>query len=266
MGVANDEDLPVTAYLTALARAQPQLETGVPFDEYAPRFAERCPARILRVMRKSAGLDVILERTRIVDAHLRMLLEGQPLHVVALGAGFDARSHRLSWPVGSSMLELDNASVVYVKNELLPVESAKVRLIRAVCDVSDLAALSDILVKPAQGRRVVVLCEGLLAYFRPNIVRELSRTLATFGSGTEMIADLMSTASARALSAVCSAEGIHLELFGLEDLSPLEEAGWKCTAYRPLSTARSTHRGLSGSAGRSQSTRVVDGVAGFVLG
>ncbi|UOD81783.1 SAM-dependent methyltransferase [Paenarthrobacter ureafaciens] len=55
-------------------------------------------------------------RTRFIDD---FLLSGPKVQTVILGAGLDTRSHRLTWPPGSRVYEIDHASVLAFKAGVL---------------------------------------------------------------------------------------------------------------------------------------------------
>lgn len=55
-------------------------------------------------------------RTRFIDD---FLLSGPTVQTVVLGAGLDTRSHRLAWPPGSRVYEVDHANVLEFKARVL---------------------------------------------------------------------------------------------------------------------------------------------------
>lgn len=55
-------------------------------------------------------------RTRFIDD---FLLSGPTVQTVILGAGLDTRSHRLPWPPGSRVYEIDHANVLAFKADVL---------------------------------------------------------------------------------------------------------------------------------------------------
>ncbi|WP_395298315.1 class I SAM-dependent methyltransferase [Kitasatospora hibisci] len=263
------EQVPATAFLTALARAEATADPrGGLRDPYAERFAARCPAAIRRVTRHTAGTSSLVARAIAVDGLLAGLLgepgadggagggtdEGAggctdqgtgggaaPWEVcVNLGAGFDARPYRLAWPAHCRVIEIDCAPVLDLKDRLLPAGAAPVPVERLRCDLRDVAALAGLLRPRTAGRRVLILAEGLLAYLPDAQVRALAAELA--GIGTAWICDVLSVASAQGLTAAAHTAGTPLTMHGLADLTPFEATGWRCEHLDLLPTAQLSPR------------------------
>ncbi|GAA2747091.1 SAM-dependent methyltransferase [Kitasatospora cinereorecta] len=235
------DHVPATAFLTALARAR---ATGAPDgglrDPYAERFARLCPEPVRRITRNTAGTPVVVARTLAVDRLLTDLLADGTWEVcVNLGAGFDARTHRLDWPAGCRVVEIDRAPVLDFKDRLLPAADAAVPVERLRCDLRDLAALARLLRPRTVGRRTLVLAEGLLTYLTEPQVRALAGEIAeAVGPGGAWICDVLSPASARTLTTAARATGTELAMHGLADLTAFEAAGWHCERLDLLPTAQ----------------------------
>ncbi|MEU3408378.1 SAM-dependent methyltransferase [Streptomyces sp. NPDC006670] len=234
-------EVPDTAFLTALARARATADPdGVLRDPYAERFARLCPDSVVRATRHTAGPSVVVARTLVIDRMLSGLLRNGPWEAcVNLGAGFDARTHRLDWPPGCRVTEVDRAAVLDLKNRLLPAATARVPVERLRCDLREPAALSALLRPRVAGRPTLLLAEGLLTYLTADQVRSLAAAVAgAAGAGSAWICDVLSPASARTLTAAARTAGTSLTLHGLPDLDAFEAAGWHCEHLEPLPTAR----------------------------
>ncbi|MFE1873151.1 class I SAM-dependent methyltransferase [Streptomyces sp. NPDC059496] len=244
--------VPATAYLTALARARATADPGgVLRDPYADRFARRCPDSIARVTRHTAGTSVVIARTLAVDRLLSELLPAESWDVcVNLGAGFDARTHRLDWPGSCRVVEIDCAPVLDLKDRLLPVATAPVPVERVRCDLREPAALARLLQPRTTGRRTLFVAEGLLAYLTAGQVRALAGAVGEAGgAGSAWICDVLSPASARTLTVAARAAGTALTMHGLTDLAAFEAAGWHCERLELLPTARPPTRPAGAGAG-----------------
>ncbi|WNI18765.1 SAM-dependent methyltransferase [Actinacidiphila sp. ITFR-21] len=119
-----------TALLVAHARA---LEARRPdplvVDPYAEHFVRaapgsadwpRDPSQVVPgdpVWDRLAGYFAL--RTRVLDAHLLDAAEAGARQVVLLGAGLDSRAHRLPWPPGTTVWELDRPDVLAFKQHVL---------------------------------------------------------------------------------------------------------------------------------------------------
>ncbi|MFD0275589.1 class I SAM-dependent methyltransferase [Kitasatospora sp. NPDC127111] len=243
------EQVPATAFLTALARAGATADPrGGLHDPYAERFAAHCPAAIRRVTRHTAGTSSLVARTVAIDGLVAELLGGRgdeaPWDVcVNLGAGFDARPYRLGWPAHCRVIELDCAPVLDLKDRLLPAGAAPVPVERLRCDLRDLDALAALLRPRTAGRRVLLLAEGLLTYLPDTRLRALAVLAAELGgTGAAWICDVLSVASAHGLTAAARTAGTPLTMHGLADLTPFEAAGWHCDHLDLLPTARISAR------------------------
>ncbi|MFJ7962456.1 class I SAM-dependent methyltransferase [Streptomyces sp. NPDC096324] len=251
---AATDHVPATAFLTALARAQATASPDTTLhDPFAARFAELCPAAVRDITRHTAGTTVVVARTVLIDRMLAELFTRERVDVcVNLGAGFDARPHRMDWPDGCRVIEVDSASVLDLKDRLLPSADAAVPVERLVSDLRDADQLARLLLPRTAGRRCVVLAEGLLTYLPPTAVRALASALGRLGTDTNWICDVVSTDSARSLTQASQAAGTPLEMLGLTDLSVFEAADWHCEQLELLPTARLSptsagHRGAAAS-------------------
>lgn len=182
----------VTALLVAAARA---IETSRPDalarDTYAEHFVRAAPAcadwPLTADQVPGGDTDPLWGRlgrffglrTRVFDDFLlRRAAEGSR-QVVLLGAGLDTRAHRLPWPQGSTVFEIDQRDVLAFKRSVLDALGAVPRAER-VAVAADLrqdwtAALLAAGFDPA--RPTAWLAEGLVPYLPPAAERELLATI-----------------------------------------------------------------------------------------
>ncbi|MFB8240239.1 SAM-dependent methyltransferase, partial [Kitasatospora purpeofusca] len=119
-----------TALLVAHARAlearRPDPLAVDPYAEHFVRAAPGCadwprdPAQVAPgdpVWERLAGYFAL--RTRVLDAHLLDAARFGTRQVVLLGAGLDSRAHRLPWPRGTTVWELDRPDVLAFKQHVL---------------------------------------------------------------------------------------------------------------------------------------------------
>jgi O-methyltransferase involved in polyketide biosynthesis len=255
--------VPLTAYLTAVARQEATQDPSSGFrDPYAARFAERCPPSILRMTRRTAGLQVLVERSVAIDSVLSgIIATGRVACVLNLGAGFDARPYRLSFDRHVTFAEVDVAALIAEKEQLLPASESPVPLRRFGCDLRDERGMGAILREVSVQGPVLALSEGLLTYLRPARVRELGRLLWRETAVMEWVCDLLSLGSAAFLEAAARATGVPgLRFHGFQDLAAVEEQGWACHDYRVLQTASLTGPSASPRMCTPASSQVLDGV------
>ncbi|MFB7379251.1 SAM-dependent methyltransferase [Kitasatospora purpeofusca] len=119
-----------TALLVAHARAlearRPDPLAVDPYAEHFVRAAPGCadwprdPAQVAPgdpVWERLAGYFAL--RTRVLDIHLLDAARAGTRQVVLLGAGLDSRAHRLPWPPGTTVWELDRPDVLAFKQHVL---------------------------------------------------------------------------------------------------------------------------------------------------
>jgi O-methyltransferase involved in polyketide biosynthesis len=238
--LVSPDEVTVTAYLTAVVRAEATADTCLEFkDEYASRFADLCPRWIRKITQVTAGPSVIVARTSIIDNIVSELVSAGSFDVcINLGAGFDSRPFRLNWPPGCLIVEVDAAPIFDVKDRLLPAVHQAVTLERLRCDVGDVGKLVDLLVPHTAGRRLLIICEGLLSYFSDSYIASLAAGLLKLGVSATWVCDVISPESAGRLTTAARAAGVGLELRGLRDLRAFETGGWTCESVSVLPTAR----------------------------
>ncbi|GIG56450.1 hypothetical protein Lfu02_08220 [Longispora fulva] len=168
-----------------------------------------------------AGGEQVVERTRIVDG----LLDAHPGTIVNLGAGYCARPYRLDL-AGRPVVELDSAQVIATKERVLAGHTPRGPVRRIGLDLRDHDALARALAT-VDGAPVLVT-EGVLPYLPADGIAALARVLAR--PGAVWLTDVVTVTSARAMAAVAPG----LTVYGLDSLTPFEDAGWTVTDYRPL--------------------------------
>ena len=129
--------------------------------------------------RRAAALRVwVVGRTVFLDELLAEASQRGCRQVVLLGAGFDTRAFRLSWPPGTRCFEVDTPDVLGPKDEVLATAHAAPACERVVvpCDLRDdwPAALRAAGLDPAQP--TAWIAEGLLVYLS---AADVDRLLAT---------------------------------------------------------------------------------------
>ncbi|MDB4987553.1 MAG: O-Methyltransferase [Myxococcaceae bacterium] len=207
------EDVPsLTAvyvtFMRALASRDPELSHACS-DPYAeallPRAllpllhaAMRSPVLLDAARRATLGMcDHIALRTALIDAALEHALAEhaslpgcEPVEqVVLLGAGFDARAHRMHSLKQAVVFEVDHPATQKVKQrkaKLLPIAAREVRY--APCDfhrtrIEDALALAGF--EPA--RRSVWIWEGVTMYLPASAVADSLQTMARLSAAQSLL-------------------------------------------------------------------------------
>ncbi|MFJ4674403.1 SAM-dependent methyltransferase [Kitasatospora sp. NPDC088783] len=166
-----------TALLVANARAlEARRSEALAVDPFAAHFVRASPgcadwpddpARVVPgdpVWERLATYFAL--RTRVLDDHLLAATAAGTRQVVLLGAGLDSRAHRLPWPAGTTVWELDRPEVLRFKQRVLDrLDAAPTAHRRTVpVDLRDdwTGALTAAGLDPS--RPVAWLAEGLFLY------------------------------------------------------------------------------------------------------
>ncbi|MEV0537654.1 class I SAM-dependent methyltransferase [Kitasatospora sp. NPDC050463] len=175
-----------TALLVAAARAietrRPDAPARDPYAEHFVRADPGCanwpsdPAQVSPddpLWGRLAGYFAL--RTLVLDDHLLATTSCGVRQVVLLGAGLDSRAHRLPWPPGTTVWELDRPEVLAYKEHVLKglgqEPSADRRTVPVDLREDWPAALCAAGLDPAEP--VAWLAEGLLLYLPPAAERHL---------------------------------------------------------------------------------------------
>ncbi|MBW0101269.1 SAM-dependent methyltransferase [Pseudonocardia sp. KRD291] len=177
--VAGPWDITTSVGLTALAVAAARAvendrDDALVRDGYAAAFVRAAdPDHPMPTTRAeldspawSSMTDFMAIRSRVLDDLLLHATASGIGQVVVLAAGLDVRAHRLDWPSGTTVFEIDQEQVLDFKQQVLDAEGAQPSCTRRAvpCDLRDdwPAALTGAGFDP--GRPTVWLAEGLLPY------------------------------------------------------------------------------------------------------
>ncbi|GHE55385.1 S-adenosyl-L-methionine-dependent methyltransferase [Streptomyces spiralis] len=167
-----------TALWTVRMRAQESVRADALFeDPLAAEFlarARKAGSPPGRGVLQQVLPDWLAVRTRFFDDHLLAVTRAGRSQVVLLGAGLDTRAHRLDWPAGVHLFEVDLPAVHAFKERIVAGHPPAVA--RRVPVAADLLAdwrgpLLSAGFDP--GRPTAWLCEGLLFYLAPEAVDRL---------------------------------------------------------------------------------------------
>ncbi|MEW2515445.1 class I SAM-dependent methyltransferase [Streptomyces sp. NPDC046870] len=182
----------VTALLVAAARA---IETSRPDaparDEYAEHFVRAAPGCADWPRRFDEVPDGDADplwgrlarffglRTRFFDDFLLSAAAGGCRQAVVLGAGLDTRAHRLPWPEGTTVFEIDQEEVLAFKRSVLDTLGAVPRATRVALAADLRQDWTDALITAGfdPTRPTAWLAEGLVPYLPPAAEQELLATV-----------------------------------------------------------------------------------------
>ncbi|MFF2353278.1 SAM-dependent methyltransferase [Kitasatospora sp. NPDC058115] len=268
-----DEGVGRTALLVAAARAiesrRPDALARDPFAEHFLRAARACAHWPVRPGDVPGDADVADDplwgrlggyfalRTRTLDDHLLHAAQLGARQVVLLGAGLDTRAHRLDWPPGTTVFELDRARMLAFKQKVLDGVGARpvARRVPVACDLrlDWAAALTAAGFRP--GAPTAWLAEGLLLYLPAAAERCLIATvdrLSAAGSSLayEVKLGLEPAAVRRNPVYLAARDRLGIDLLALFDDEPrpdtaadLAALGWATVTHTPFDFTRHYGRG-----------------------
>ncbi|MFF2806304.1 class I SAM-dependent methyltransferase [Streptomyces sp. NPDC058000] len=231
-----------TAQWTAAARAlETERDDRLFADPYARTVADTIGFTLLERYAGAGTVPFLAIRTTYLDrAITRAVTERALRQVVFLAAGMDTRFHRLDWPDGVTVYELDRPALLDAKAELLADEPDPAGRRRHTVAV-DLTGDWTGPLKEAGWRAeepTLWVVEGLLFFLPETAVRGLLATLAGLsGPGSVLLGDVISRAAlenplSRPFLTALADDG-NPWLFGTEDPEQLlTECGWAVREVR----------------------------------
>lgn len=184
-----------TALWAAYFRAQ---ETKRPDALFRDPFAEKLEggkgAEIARTIPEGqAHAWSWVTRTYLFDEFLKNEIANGADLIVNCAAGLDARPYRMELPAHLHWVELDLPGILAYKEERLAEEKPRCLLDRIRVDLANPSERRGVLeLVGAQGKRGVILTEGLLIYLSPEEVGSFARDLAGVACLERWILDLAS--------------------------------------------------------------------------
>jgi methyltransferase (TIGR00027 family) len=195
-------DISYTAQWTAAVRAlESERPDGLFRDEYARHLAEPRGFELLDRYVGAGVSDFVAVRTRYMDdAFARILAETGIRQVVLLANGMDVRTHRLDWPAGTTVYEVDHGPLLEEKRARLDSLAARPRVptVPIGADLAGdwLAALRAGGFDPAG--RTLWIAEGLLFFLTEEQAGRLLETVAgACPPGSRLVVDMTSAALLR---------------------------------------------------------------------
>jgi methyltransferase (TIGR00027 family) len=230
-----------TARLVACYRAIESERPGSLIqDPYARLLAGERGAQLVHAYeRSSQEVWGTVLRTHIYDEILlRTIEQGQMNTVINLAAGLDARPYRLPLPASLHWIEVDFASILQYKEERLADAKPACKLERVTLDITESEALKHFLTSVSEeGRRILVLTEGLLVYLMAEQVAELARVLHEQEAVqlwlTEFITRLPPEKIRRAWNSI-AAESVQERFVATNGAAFFAEYGWRVAEFQSV--------------------------------
>ncbi|MGW0856937.1 class I SAM-dependent methyltransferase [Streptomyces sp. NPDC002690] len=260
----------MTAFLVAAARAiEASRPGGLARDTYARAFLEAAPGCAHwptssdqvpggdadPLWGRLAGFFGL--RTRVFDDFLTDAASHGCRQAVVLGAGLDTRAHRLPWPDGTTVFEIDHGDVLDFKQSVLGSLGATPRAARVALAVDLRQDWTGPLIAAGfdSNAPTAWLAEGLVPYLPPAAERELLRTIDTLSAPGSVLGcevkqgvDPVAQRDFPIYAAVRERTGIDLlALFDAEPrpdtVAELAALGWTHDVHTPFDFTRRYGRG-----------------------
>lgn len=175
------QDVADTAFWVAYYRAKESERSDAMFrDPFAKELAGergRLIAQNMGSIGRYTEWSITSRTVRIDRMVMQAIAEGVDL-VINLGAGLDSRPYRLEVPKYLSWVEVDSTAVINYKTKILARHSPHCQVTRFSVDLADAAARQGFLNQIApQGKKILILTEGVVTYLTEENVSELSADL-----------------------------------------------------------------------------------------
>jgi methyltransferase (TIGR00027 family) len=149
-------------------------------DPLAERLAGQRGEQIVRELGAAWMASSIVVRTAAIDSFVQEAVADGVDTVLNLAAGLDTRPYRMELPAKLHWIEVDLPAILKYKEEALAGETPRCRLTRIAQDVSETERRRSLLNSiAAQGRKILVITEGLLVYIPEAEVQVLATDLAS---------------------------------------------------------------------------------------
>lgn len=235
------EHISDTARWVAVYRAMETERPDALFrDRWARRLAGERGEQIVRNLpRGRSSAWAMIVRTAVFDELIQRLVEREGVDLVLnLAAGLDTRPYRLPLPAALRWVDVDLPALLAYKGEVLAEDRPVCRYEAVPLDLTDLDARRALFARLGQeGRRVLVIAEGLLVYLSPEQVGQLANDLHAQPSFRWWLIDLASPFvlrwMQRSYGATVRAEGVAPMQFGpAEGADFFRPYGWRAAEYR----------------------------------
>lgn len=235
------QDVLDMARFTAAQRAlESKREQPLVSDPYADLLAgERGAALLDFYSAVLGGTRGIALRSAVYDELLVQTIAREKIDtVINLAAGFDTRPYRLTLPPELHWIEADLPEVLAYKSERLIDAQPICHLERVPLDITDVAALGDMLTAVCSSAgNVLILTEGLLIYLREEQVRLLASELRAHQSIGWWLAEIVSPLSLQRQAQQWNAkvaDCAQVRFAPQEGSAFFSAYGWQVAEFRPV--------------------------------
>ena len=169
-----------TSFWIAAFRAEESKKNNPAFsDPYASKLSGEKGEMILHNTPNSKTMAfAITIRTTAIDRLVEQALKDGCDMVINLGAGLDTRPYRMKLPVTLRWIEIDFASIIDYKTEILKNDTPACNLIRISADLSDEKERKELFAQlGSETKKAVVITEGVINYLTNEAAASLSKDI-----------------------------------------------------------------------------------------
>jgi len=238
-----------TALWVAVYRARESERQGALFhDPFARKLAGERGEQIAKDMQSGQRYEwPYTARTLRFDQIITEQVKQGTDMVINLAAGLDTRPYRMDLPPSLRWIEVDLPEMIDYKEGILSQEKPRCALERVRLDLADAAGRRALFQRLGNnGRKVLVVTEGLLIYLTRDEVAALGRDLAAQANFRDWVIDLCSPGLLKMLQknlGALSEAGSPLKFGPEEGPEFFTASGWKpAEVYSMLKTAASVKR------------------------
>jgi methyltransferase (TIGR00027 family) len=231
-------DISDTSLWAAAFRARESERVDALFrDPLAARLAGTRGFEIAGALSSESHSTSWVTRTFLFDQFIeREIARGVDM-VVNLGAGLDTRPYRMKLPVSLYWVEVDTPEVLAYKESALADKTPGCYLERIGLDLTNLEARRELLAKlTSRGKKILVLTEGVLIYFKPEEVATLARDLRARSQFESWILEVVSPPvldiMRRTAGDSLNESGAFFQFGPVEGPSFFERHGWNLADVR----------------------------------
>jgi methyltransferase (TIGR00027 family) len=174
------QDISDTARWAAVFRACESQRSDALFrDPFALQLAGPRGFEIAGALSNESHSTSWIVRTYLFDQMIAREIQAGADTVLNLGAGLDTRPYRMALPRSLRWIEVDGPEILAYKEKILAGEKPRCNLDRVGLDLRDRERrLSFFQQINRNGKNILILCEGVLIYFRPEEAAMLASELA----------------------------------------------------------------------------------------
>ena len=180
--------IPETMLIPLWAKATETINNGgLLHDETAMEIFQKLDYDFSKFKKATMSQVGCCVRANLIDQETKAFLKQHPdAVVIQLGAGIDARYQRLSMPAVTHWYDLDLKETIDLRRQLIPETEKNTYIALSMFDYQWIDTVK------AAGKPVLIIIEGVLMYFEPQLVKDFFITLCNRFDRATILMDMLS--------------------------------------------------------------------------